>query len=76
MTSVMQRRTFLARTGAMLVTVPLVAEVQQAGNVYTIGVLTSAVGPTPRYSPIARLRLARCGARRAGAARQCITPSP
>jgi putative ABC transport system substrate-binding protein len=48
----MGRRTFIATlTGGLLAT-PLATEAQQAGKVYTIGVLTSAAGPSPRYSPI------------------------
>jgi ABC-type uncharacterized transport system substrate-binding protein len=34
------RRTFLSGTGAVLFAAPLVAEAQQAGRVYTIGILT------------------------------------
>jgi putative ABC transport system substrate-binding protein len=41
----MDRRTFLAGTGAGLVAAPLAAEAQQAGKVYRIGVLSTADGP-------------------------------
>ena len=40
----MDRRTFLAGTGAVLLAAPLAAEAQQAGKVYRIGVL-STTGP-------------------------------
>src|SRR4029453_6916306 len=47
MTSVIDRRTFLAGTGAVLLAAPLAAEAQQAGKVYRIGFLwdTPAVWP-------------------------------
>jgi putative ABC transport system substrate-binding protein len=35
----MDRRTFLAGTGAVLVAAPLAAEAQQAGKVYRVGIL-------------------------------------
>jgi putative tryptophan/tyrosine transport system substrate-binding protein len=38
----MDRRTFLAGTGAVLLAAPLVAEAQQAGNVGRVGILVSA----------------------------------
>jgi putative tryptophan/tyrosine transport system substrate-binding protein len=38
----MDRRTFLASTGAVLLAAPLAAEAQQAGKVYRIGVLENA----------------------------------
>jgi len=41
---VIERRTFLAGTGAVLLAAPLAAEAQQAGKVYRIGVL-STTGP-------------------------------
>jgi putative tryptophan/tyrosine transport system substrate-binding protein len=41
---VINRRTFLAGTGAVLLAAPLAAEAQQAGRVYRIGVLSTA-GP-------------------------------
>jgi putative ABC transport system substrate-binding protein len=40
------RRTFLAGTGAVLLTAPLAAEAQHAGKVYRIGFLRA--GPPPR----------------------------
>ena len=39
MTSVMDRRTFLAGTGAVLLAAPLAAEGQQAGKVWRIGLM-------------------------------------
>ena len=42
----MDRRTFLAGTGAVLLTAPLAAEAQHAGKVYRIGFLRA--GPPPR----------------------------
>jgi len=44
---VIDRRTFLAGTGAMLLTAPLAAEAQQAGKVHRIGLLTWDTCPTP-----------------------------
>jgi putative ABC transport system substrate-binding protein len=43
---VIDRRTFLAGTGAVLLAVPLAAEAQQAGKVYRVGVMfVGSVGP-------------------------------
>src|SRR5215472_9585859 len=42
---VIDRRTFLAVTGAVLLAAPLVAEAQQAGKVWRVGLLVPAVGP-------------------------------
>ena len=43
----MDRRTFLAGTGAVLLAAPLAAEAQQAGRVVRIGLLsTGAPGPS------------------------------
>src|SRR6266699_4705946 len=41
MTSVMERRTFMALVSGGLLAAPLVAEAQQAGKVYKIGILTA-----------------------------------
>jgi putative ABC transport system substrate-binding protein len=49
MTSVIDRRTFLAGTGAVLLAVPLAAEAQQAGKVYRIGFLQAAVPSDPVF---------------------------
>jgi hypothetical protein len=38
---VIDRRTFLAGTGAVLLAVPLGAEAQQAAKIYKIGILTA-----------------------------------
>ena len=43
----MNRRTFLAGTGAMLLATPLAAEGQQAGKVYRVGVLVQGDAATP-----------------------------
>src|SRR5882724_8657127 len=43
MTSVVDRRTFLAGTGAVLLTAPLAAVAQQAGKVYRIGYLSNGL---------------------------------
>ena len=40
----MDRRTFLAGTGAVVLAAPFAAEAQQAGRMYRIGWLTPAVG--------------------------------
>jgi putative tryptophan/tyrosine transport system substrate-binding protein len=48
----MERRRFLLISVAGALAVPLGAEGQQAGKVYTIGILTSAAGPSPEYGPI------------------------
>jgi putative ABC transport system substrate-binding protein len=54
---VIDRRTFLAGTGAVLLAVPLAAEAQQAGKAYRIGILaTYPVGPSFRDSFVAALR--------------------
>ena len=45
----MERRTFLAGTGAVLFAAPLAAEAQQRGKVYQVGILSSA---NPRSAPI------------------------
>jgi putative ABC transport system substrate-binding protein len=42
----MHRRTFLAGTGAVLLATPLAAEAQQAGKVYTLGLVSTATDPT------------------------------
>src|SRR5215813_14614174 len=39
------RRTFLAGTGAVLLAAPLAAEAQQRGKVWRVGVLSTADGP-------------------------------
>ena len=44
----MDRRTFLTGTGAVLLATPLVAEAQQAGKVYRIGGLETAPMPLGR----------------------------
>jgi hypothetical protein len=44
----MDRRTFLAGTGAVLLAAPLTAEGQQAGRVYRIGIL----GNVPSHSKL------------------------
>jgi len=52
----MDRRTFLAGTGAVLLAAPLAAEAQQAGRVYRIGILRPGPSPSPmptQKSPIA-----------------------
>ena len=46
----MDRRTFLAGTGAVLLAAPLAAEGQQAGRVYRIGVIANAPPTTPEVS--------------------------
>jgi len=62
----MDRRTFLAGTGAMLLAAPLAAEGQQQGKVYRVGlVFTTApvsemVGPDPVH-PLVRSFLMNCG---------------
>jgi len=46
----MDRRTFLAGTGAVLLAAPLTAEAQQAGRVYRIGVIVvGSVGPNAYF---------------------------
>ena len=47
----MDRRTFLAGTGAVLLAVPLAAEAQQAGKVWRIGWLVYG-SPSPESSPV------------------------
>jgi hypothetical protein len=42
----MDRRTFLAGTGAGLIVSPLTAEAQQAAKVYRIGLLVGGITPT------------------------------
>ena len=46
------RRTFLAGTGAVLLVAPLAAEAQQVGKVWRIGVLT--VAPLDSAMPLLR----------------------
>ncbi len=41
------RRTFIAGTGAVLLAAPFAAEAQSAGKVPVVGVLTSGSGPRP-----------------------------
>jgi pullulanase/glycogen debranching enzyme len=48
MTSIMDRRTFLAGTGAVLLAAPLAAEAQQAGKVYRIGAVNPQNPPNPQ----------------------------
>jgi putative tryptophan/tyrosine transport system substrate-binding protein len=43
----MDRRTFLAGTGTMLLAAPLAAEAQQPAKTARIGILSLAAGPTP-----------------------------
>jgi len=43
----MERRAFLAGTGAVLLAAPLAAEAQQAGKVYRIGLIGSGTPPPP-----------------------------
>jgi ABC-type uncharacterized transport system substrate-binding protein len=49
---VVTRRAFIGTFAGGLLAAPLAAQAQPVGKVYTIGVLTSAAGPSPRYSPI------------------------
>jgi putative ABC transport system substrate-binding protein len=44
---VIDRRTFLAGTGAVILAAPLVVEAQQAGKVYRIGLIGSGTPPPP-----------------------------
>ena len=44
----MNRRAFLAGTGAVLLAAPLAAEAQAPGRVYRVGYLSMAPGPSPR----------------------------
>ena len=46
------RRTFLAGTGAVLLAAPLAAEGQQAGRVYRIGILGNAPSHSTNLTPI------------------------
>ena len=46
----MDRRTFLAGTGAALLTAPLAADAQQTGKVYRLGVIANAPPTTPELS--------------------------
>jgi ABC-type uncharacterized transport system substrate-binding protein len=48
----MDRRTFLGTLAGGLLAAPLAAEAQQAGKLYSIGILTSAARPSPTYGPI------------------------
>jgi putative ABC transport system substrate-binding protein len=48
----MDRRTFISRVTLGFLAAPLAVEAQQGGKLYTIGVLTSASGPSPTYGPI------------------------
>ena len=50
MTSMMDRRTFLAGTGAVLLAAPLVAEAKPAGKVYRIGYISNSPPSTPESS--------------------------
>jgi putative ABC transport system substrate-binding protein len=50
MTSVIDRRTFLAGTGAVLLAAPLAAEAQQA-KVYRVGLLSQSSPPSPGAKP-------------------------
>jgi hypothetical protein len=50
---VIDRRTFLAGTGAVLLAAPLVAEAQRPGKVYTLGILS----PNPSPPPERRVRV-------------------
>jgi putative tryptophan/tyrosine transport system substrate-binding protein len=45
---VIARRTFLASTGAVLLTLPLAVGAQSPGRVYRVGYLSMAPGPSPR----------------------------
>jgi putative ABC transport system substrate-binding protein len=47
---VIDRRTFLAGTGAVLLAAPLAAEAQQAGRVYRVGHLSSFDGPDVNHA--------------------------
>ena len=47
----MERRTFLTMIPGSLLAAPLVAEAQQAKNIYDIGMLSMAAGPSPIYGP-------------------------
>jgi hypothetical protein len=52
----MDRRTFLAGTGAVLLVTPLVAEAQQAaGKVYRLGILSPGGAPDPSIPTIPNL---------------------
>src|SRR5438876_442054 len=50
MTSVIDRRTFLAGTGAVLLAAPLAAEGQQAGQLALIGYLTGSLAANPHLA--------------------------
>jgi putative ABC transport system substrate-binding protein len=47
----MDRRAFVATLAGSMLGVPPFAKAQQTAKLYTIGVLTSAAGPSPRYGP-------------------------
>jgi putative ABC transport system substrate-binding protein len=49
---VIDRRTFLAGTGAVLLAAPLAAEGQQAGKVWRIGILAPGIPQDPSRSPL------------------------
>ena len=51
------RRTFLAGTGAVLLTAPLAAEAQQAGNVPRIGVLAPGNPPLEAFDAFRKRRI-------------------
>jgi len=55
---VIERRTFLAGTGAVLLAAPLAAETQSAGKVYRIG--TISISPQDRAGHVIKER--RCSA--------------
>ena len=48
----MDRRTFLAGTGAVLLAAPLAAEAQPAGKVWRIGILAPGIPQDPSRSPL------------------------
>jgi putative ABC transport system substrate-binding protein len=56
---VIERRTFLAGAGAVILTAPLAAEAQQAGKVYRVGLIfttapvSEMMGPNPAH-PLVR----------------------
>ena len=49
---VMDRRTFLAGTGAVILAAPLAAEAQQTGKVWRIGILAPGIPQDPSRSPL------------------------
>lgn len=48
----MDRRSFLGIAAVGVLARPLAGEAQPGGKLYSIGVLTSAAGPSPTYGPI------------------------